>query len=123
MSEQQKAAKVLPPPSEPEIIEVDMTSTYTVMGVLTVAVVGLTGTTAFLWRKTRVNAEYLEAIREYVSRLVTETDCGNKAYRSIVDGATGDDVVDVSDHTTPVPDDSDREEDEESGIIVPGTTD
>jgi hypothetical protein len=93
--EQQKAAKVYPPVLDPEpgIIEVNMTTVYTTLGLLTATTAGLSITTAYLWRKTRRNEEYLEAIREYVSRLVTETKCGNMAYTSIVDGAAEEDAL------------------------------
>jgi hypothetical protein len=98
----EKASKVYPP-VEDDIVEVNMTGLYTTVGVLSVATIGLTAATSYLWRKTKRNQEYVEALAEYVSRLVDETECGKVAYQSIVDGATDEAPVDWSDEVGPYP--------------------
>jgi hypothetical protein len=85
MNEPMKAAKVFPP--EPEIVEVNMTKLYGTVTTLVVASAGLTAANIALWRRTKKNREYVEALGDYVSKLVTETRCGNLAYQAILDGA------------------------------------
>ena len=80
----QKATPVQPPVRE-EIIEVDMTTTYFVMSALTVSTVGLGVTTAVLWRRSKKNEEKIEAISEYVSRLINRTEVGRVAYQTLID--------------------------------------
>jgi hypothetical protein len=127
--EQQKAAKIAParvftdedgkvirvttgtPENEPGIVDVDMTHVFTALGVLGVLTTGLTASTVYLWRKTKRNSEYLEALREYTSRLVLETRCGKMAYQSIVDGAAEEDrAVDWSNEIDPFIDDEEEED-------------
>ena len=89
--EQQKATPILPPDlrvaSSPSVnlIEVDVTKQYYTMVGLSIVSAGLAGATAYLWKRVKKNDEYLEAIREYTSRLVNETRCGNMAYSSLLD--------------------------------------
>lgn len=85
--EQQKAARVTPPMPEPDIIEVDMTNVYATLGLLSVSTAALAATTVTLWRRVRKNAEDVETLREYTSRLVRDTECGELAYRNIVAAA------------------------------------
>lgn len=103
--EQQKATPVRPPVHEPEIVDVDMTNVYTALGLLTFTASALGISTVLLWRKTRRNEEYLEAMREYVSRLVNETQCGHTAYRTLIDEIEEDDEppVDWSEDHSPYP--------------------
>jgi hypothetical protein len=102
-SKMEKATKVYPP-VEDDIVEVNMTGLYTTVGILSVATIGLTAATSYLWRKTKRNQEYLEALAEYVSRLVDETECGRVAYQAIVDDSAEEDApVDWSDELGPYP--------------------
>ncbi len=87
----EKAAPVYPP--QPESIDVDMTTVYTVMSLLTVSTVGLGISTTLLWRKARKNEEYITALGDYVSRLVKDTECGKVAYQTFLDDEEEDEVV------------------------------
>jgi hypothetical protein len=87
MNEPLKAARVYPP--EPDIVEVNMTKLYGTVAALVVASAGLTASNVFLWRKTKKNREYVEALGDYVSKLVTETSCGSAAYKAILEEAEG----------------------------------
>lgn len=80
-----KARPVTPPEWAEGIVDVDMTKYYWGMVGLTALSTGLAGATAYLWRRVKRNDEYLEAIKEYTSRLVNETRCGNLAYSSLLD--------------------------------------
>lgn len=110
--EQQKATPIRPPAYESEIVDVNMTSVYTTLGLLTFSTVTLGVSTALLWRKTRRNEEYLEAMREYVSRLVNETECGHTAYRTLIDEIETEDEppVDWSEDHSPYPTQHEMEE-------------
>lgn len=89
--EQQKATPVQPPsdfkmPSaELRVVEVNMTYYYYTAVGLTLSTLGLGGFSTYLWRRLKRQEEYMEAIREYVSRLVNETNCGKSAYVSLLD--------------------------------------
>lgn len=100
-----KATPVHPPVApEVDVIDVDMTHVYTILGVLSVSTVALSASTAWLWKKTRKNEEYLEAMREYVSRLVNETECGQTAYATLLDEIDTDEPpVDWSEDHSPFP--------------------
>lgn len=98
----------------------------------TVALIGVTAASlavshVVLWRKHRRNEEYMDAMKEYVSRMV-DTECGRKAFQTIVDGATTEEemenaaeAVDWSDFSDdePIPyeltDNPDEPEGEPSG--------
>lgn len=82
-----KAAPVVPPEAQQDdgFIDVDMTRYHYGMIALSLLGAGLAGTTTYLWRKVKKQDEYLEAIKEYTSRLVNETRCGNMAYSSLLD--------------------------------------
>lgn len=106
MSEQpiQRAKPVYPPAPQQDIIEVDMTTTYVMLGLLGVGVAGLGASNFYLWRKTKKNGEYLEALREYVSRLVNETECGAMAYETLIDDFESEtEVADWSEDSAPYP--------------------
>lgn len=75
-----KAARVYPKPEGHLEVEVDMTKHHLALVGLSVASVGLGATTAYLWRKVRKQDEHMEAVREYLSRLINETSCGKGAY-------------------------------------------
>lgn len=107
----QKATPIRPPAPviEDTIVEVNMTSVYTTLGLLTVTTAGLSLSTAYLWRKVRRQQEDTEALAEFVNRLVNDTECGEVAYKNIVDRAAQEDTVDWSDEVSPYP-----EEEEES---------
>lgn len=83
--EQQKATPVYPPSAELKVVEVNMTYYYYTAVGLTLSTLGLTGVSTYLWRRLKRQEEYMEAIREYVSRLVNETSCGKNAYTSLLD--------------------------------------
>jgi len=83
-----KATPVVPPEAQHRhsgVVDVDMTNYYYGMMALSIMGAGLAGATAYLWKRVKKNDEYLEAIREYTSRLVNETRCGNMAYSSLLD--------------------------------------
>jgi hypothetical protein len=93
----QKATPIFPPDLEENVVEVDMTKLYVTVSVLAVASVGLTVSNVLLWRQTRRNKQYLEAMAELSNRLVNDTDCGSKAYALIIEGALEEDKQDPTD--------------------------
>lgn len=108
MPEQQKATPVRPPVvAEPDVIEVNMTTTYVTMGILSAATIGLTAVSARLWRRVREVERDVETLRAYTHRLVADTECGQVAYQNIVDAAEaeerGESIADVSDDFNPYP--------------------
>lgn len=113
--EPQKATPVLPPegflPKEEPlttegVVEVNMTRYYAANVALTAATFGLTAATAYLWRKVKKQDEYMEAIREYTSRLINETRCGQAAYVTFLDDEDlEDDTVNWNNEREPVDED------------------
>jgi len=83
--EQQKATPVYPPSAELKVVEVNMTYYYYTAVGLTLSTLGMGALNTYLWRRIKRQEEYMEAIREYVSRLVNETSCGKNAYTSLLD--------------------------------------
>ena len=80
----QKATPVTPPEPTRNIVEVDMTQVYLYMGGLALST-AMVGVTSWIGLKLqRRNREHIEALSEYVSRLINETDCGEKAYESLL---------------------------------------
>jgi hypothetical protein len=100
---QEKATPIRPPMPESATVEVNMTAYVATTAALSVATAGLTAATVFLWRKTKRNTELLEAMGDYVAKLVNETDCGSTAYKLLVDGVREEDVVDFSEDHAPYP--------------------
>jgi len=122
----QKATPIAPPViDEPSYVEVNMTALYATVGTLAVSTVGLAATTVVLWRRSKRNAEYLEALSEYTSRLVNQTKCGRQAYDSLVDEIEDDEATEPE--TTDLPEDvavwatdelEDQEEAEEGALCT-----
>lgn len=70
--------------TEPDVIDVDMTKYHYAMVAMSVTTTGLAGATGYLWYRLRRNEQYMEALKEYISRLVS-TDCGKEAYETFLD--------------------------------------
>lgn len=100
-----KAARVYPKPDGHIEVEVDMTKHHLALVGLTAASVGLSATTAFLWRKVRKQEEHMEAVREYVSRLINETNCGRLAYDTFLEDEGLEDTVNWANEREPVDED------------------
>ena len=81
--ELKKAARVYPP--EENVVEVDMTKFHLAMIALGITTTGLGAATAYLWRKVKKQDEQMEAVSEYLSRLINRTDCGRKAYETFLE--------------------------------------
>lgn len=63
-----------------------MTRLHATVALIGAATASLAISHIVLWRKNRRNDEYMDAMKEYVSRMV-DTDCGRVAFQTIVDGA------------------------------------
>lgn len=97
---QQKATPIHPPIIDPNlaIVDVDMTRVYWGLYTLGFTATTLAVSNVWLWRKHIKNEQYMEAMKEFVSRMV-KTDCGSEAYNTLLDGAALEDneVADWSD--------------------------
>ena len=93
-----KATPVLPPEAlkldTDGMVDIDMTNYYRGMWAMAITSVALTAGVSYLWRKVKRQDEYLEAIREYISRSVNETQCGKLAYVSLLEDMGDKDDVD-----------------------------
>lgn len=87
------------------VLEVNMTRYFAANVALGVATVGLSAATAYLARKVRKQDEYLEAIREYTSRLINETRCGRQAYDTFLEDEGLEDTVNWANEREPVDED------------------
>lgn len=92
----QKATPVPPPATDEEFIDVDMTRVYTMLGVLGVTTTALTASTVYLWRKVRHTEQNQEALAEFTSRMVNDTECGRTAYATLIHGAVLEETADWS---------------------------
>lgn len=100
-----KAARVFPKPEGHLEVEVDMTKHHLALVGLSVASVGLGATTAYLWRKVRKQDEHMEAVREYMSRLISETNCGRQAYDTFLEEEGLEEPVNWANEREPVDED------------------
>lgn len=100
----QKATPVPPPATDEEFVDVDMTKMYYAVSALGIATAGLTASTVWLWRKVRRTEQHVEALAEFTSKMVNDTECGKAAYATLMDGAVLEDEeepVDWSDEEVP----------------------
>lgn len=103
-----KAKPVLPPEeldTSGSAVEVNMTTYYLTNIALSAATVGLGAATAYLWRKVRKQDEHMEAVREYLSRLINETNCGKEAYVTFLVDEDLEETVNWANEREPVDED------------------
>lgn len=93
----QKATPVHPPEPTRNVVEVDMTQVYLYMGGLALSTAMLGVGTIISLKLQRRNREHIEALSEFTSRMINETDCGHKAYETLL--AEYEDEIEAQEQT------------------------
>lgn len=98
----EKARTIRPPDSfyqqqfEAPVVQVDVSRLYYTAATAGAVALASVGANVFLYLKVRRNREHLEAVREYMNRLINKTSCGQEAYDTFYE----DDTIDWSDQSS-----------------------